>query len=240
MLTNEQIAKNANKIPQPNRQAATRRRCSCAEEDDKTQKRKNFWDQYAKYYNRFLSRDTAAYEQLAEWLRPVVRQKAVLELAAGTGQLAKQLVSAAGSIEATDASAAMIAQARRENDSAKLHFSVQDMFCLPYADASFDVVIVSNALHVVPHPEQALREIRRVLKDDGVLAAPTFTHGENRIWENAKALLMKRAGFPLYSRWTSRGYLDFLQSNGWAVRKRAVVKAAFPLTYAECVKAKKP
>ena len=101
-------------------------------------------------------------------------------------------------------------------------------------------MIVSNALHVVPHPEQALREIRRVLKDDGVLAAPTFTHGENRILENAKALLMKRAGFPLYSRWTSRGYLDFLQSNGWAVRKRAVVKAAFPLTYAECVKAETP
>ena len=170
----------------------------------------------------------------------MVRHKAVLELAAGTGQLAKQLVSAAGSIEATDASAAMIARARQENDSAKLHFSVQDMFCLPYADASFDVVIVSNALHVVPHPEQALREIRRVLKDDGVLAAPTFTHGENRLWENARAWGMQRAGFPLYSRWTSESYLDFLRRNGWAVQKSAVLKAAFPLTYAECVKAETP
>ncbi len=206
----------------------------------KTKDRKNFWDKCAKHYDRFLNRDAAAYEQLAEWLRPVVRHKAVLELAAGTGQLAKQLVSAAGSIEATDASAAMIARARQENDSAKLHFSVQDMFCLPYADASFDVVIVSNALHVVPHPEQALREIRRVLKDDGVLAAPTFTHGENRLWENARAWGMQRAGFPLYSRWTSESYLDFLRRNGWAVQKSAVLKAAFPLTYAECVKAETP
>lgn len=205
-----------------------------------TKDRKNFWDKCAKYYDRFLNRDAAAYEQLAEWLRPVVRHKAVLELAAGTGQLAKQLVSAAGSIEATDASAAMIARARQENDSAKLHFSVQDMFCLPYADASFDVVIVSNALHVVPHPEQALREIRRVLKDDGVLAAPTFTHGENRLLENARAWGMQRAGFPLYSRWTSESYLDFLRRNGWAVQKSAVLKAAFPLTYAECVKAETP
>ena len=205
-----------------------------------TKYRKNFWDKCAKHYDRFLNRDAAAYEQLAEWLRPVVRHKAVLELAAGTGQLAKQLVSAAGSIEATDASAAMIARARQENDSAKLHFSVQDMFCLPYADASFDVVIVSNALHVVPHPEQALREIRRVLKDDGVLAAPTFTHGENRLWENARAWGMQRAGFPLYSRWTSESYLDFLRRNGWAVQKSAVLKAAFPLTYAECVKAETP
>ena len=27
----------------------------------------------------------------------------------------------------------------------------------------------------MPHPEKALQEIRRVLKDDGVLIAPTFT-----------------------------------------------------------------
>ena len=222
------------------RQAETRADAAAQERMTNTKDRKNFWDKCAKHYDRFLNRDAAAYEQLAEWLRPVVRHKAVLELAAGTGQLAKQLVSAAGSIEATDASAAMIARARQENDSAKLHFSVQDMFCLPYADSSFDVVIVSNALHVVPHPEQALREIRRVLKDDGVLAVPTFTHGENRLWENARAWGMQRAGFPLYSRWTSESYLDFLRRNGWAVQKSAVLKAAFPLTYAECVKAETP
>ena len=48
--------------------------------------------------------------------------------------------------------------------STKLYFSVQDMFHLPYADQSFDVVIVSNALHIVPGPERALVEIRWVLK----------------------------------------------------------------------------
>ena len=55
----------------------------------------------------------------------------------------------------------MIAEAKRDNRSAKLYFSVQDMFCLPYAEESFDVVIVSNALHIVPQPEKALAEIRR-------------------------------------------------------------------------------
>ena len=47
---------------------------------------------------------------------------------------------------------------------------------------------------------------------------------------------MKLAGFPLHSRWTSEEYLCFLRQNGWAVRKSAVLKASFPLTYAECVK----
>ncbi|MDR3988508.1 MAG: class I SAM-dependent methyltransferase [Oscillospiraceae bacterium] len=171
-----------------------------------------------------------------ELIRPVVRHKTVLELATGTGLIAKNIVNAAAHIEATDASAEMIAEAKRGNCSAKLHFSVQDMFRLPYADQSFDVVIVSNALHIVPQPEKALAEIRRVLKEDGVLIAPTFNHAENSFSGKVKAFFMRMAGFPLRSKWTREEYLRFLRQNGWAVRKSAVLKASFPLTYAECVK----
>ena len=166
-----------------------------------------------------------------ELIRPVVRHKTVLELATGTGLIAKHIVNAAAHIEATDASAEMIAEAKRDNRSAKLYFSVQDMFFL-----SFHVVIVSNALHIVPQPEKALQEIKRVLKDDGVLIAPTFTHAGNSFSGMVRAFFMRMAGFPLRSKWTSEEYLRFLRQNGWAVRKSAVLKASFPLTYAECVK----
>ena len=171
-----------------------------------------------------------------ELIRPVVKDKTVLELATGTGLIAKNIVNAAVHIEATDASSEMITEAKRNNHSVKLYFSVQDMFSLPYADKSFDVVIVSNALHIVPLPEKALTEIRRVLKDGGVLIAPTFTHAENSFSGKVKAFFMKLAGFPLHNKWTSEEYLSFLQQNGWTVRKSAVLKASFPLTYAECVK----
>ena len=133
-----------------------------------------------------------------------------MELATGTGLIAKHIVNAAAHIEATDASAEMILEAKRDNRSAKLHFSVQDMSRLPYADKSFDVVIVSNALHIVPQPEKALTEICRVLKDDGVLIAPTFTHAGNSFTGKVRAFFMKLAGFPLHSRWTSAEYLRFL------------------------------
>ena len=118
--------------------------------------RKDFWDRNAGLYDRFMRKDGAAYEMMYEMIQPVVRHKTVLELATGTGLIAKHIVNAAAHIEATDASAEMIAEAKRDNRSAKLHFSVQDMFRLPYADQSFDVVIVSNALHIVPQPEKAL------------------------------------------------------------------------------------
>ena len=162
----------------------------------------NFWDKNAGRYDRFMRKDAAAYERLYELLRPVVRQKTVLELATGTGLIAKHIVR--------------------------------------YADQSFDVVIVVNALHIVPEPEKALSEIRRVLKDDGVLIAPTFTHAGNSVSGKAKAFFMSMAGFPLHSRWTSEEYLRFLRQNGWAVRKSAVLKASFPLTYAECTKSEGP
>ena len=196
----------------------------------------NFWDRNAARYDRFMRKDRAAYDEMYELIRPVVKAKTVLELATGTGLIAKHIANAAAHIEATDASPEMIAEAKRDNRSAKLYFSVQDMFCLPYAGESFDVVIVSNALHIVPQPEKALQEIKRVLKDDGVLIAPTFTHAGNSFSGKVRAFFMKRVGFPLHSKWTSEEYLRFLRQNGWAVRKSAVLKASFPLTYAECVK----
>ena len=199
------------------------------------QEHKNFWDKNAGRYDRFMRKDRAAYDEMYELIRPVVRHKTVLELATGTGLIAKHIVNAAAHIEATDASAEMITEAKRTR-SAKLHFSVQDMFRLPYANQSFNVVIVSNALHIVPQPEKALQEIKRVLKDDGVLIAPTFTHAGNSFSGMVRAFFMRMAGFPLHSKWTSEEYLRFLRQNGWTVRKSAVLKASFPLTYAECVK----
>jgi len=201
------------------------------------QEHKNFWDKNAGRYDRFMRKDQTAYEEMYALIWPVVKAKTVLELATGTGLIAKNIVNAAAHIEASDTSAEMIREAKRGNHSAKLYFSVQDMFCLPYADESFDVVIVSNALHIVPQPEKALAEIHRVLRDDGVLIAPTFTHAENSFFGNSKAFFLKLAGFPLHSRWTSEEYLCFLQQNGWTVRKSDVLKASFPLTYVECVKA---
>ena len=134
----------------------------------------DFWDKHAAHYDRFLRRDMAAYQQMYELICPAVRHKTVLELATGTGLIASHIINAAEQIEATDASEEMIHLAKEANRSSKLHFSVQDMFHLPYADHSFDVAIVSNALHIVPQPEKALAEACRVLKDDGLAHCPHF------------------------------------------------------------------
>ena len=53
------------------------------------QEHKNFWDKNAGRYDRFMRKDGAAYEMMYEMIQPVVRHKTVLELATGTGLIAK-------------------------------------------------------------------------------------------------------------------------------------------------------
>ena len=83
---------------------------------------KNSWDRNAGRYDRFMRKDRAAYEKIYALLRPVVKAKTVLELATGTGLIAKSIVNAAAHIEATDASAEMIVEAKRDNRSAKVYY----------------------------------------------------------------------------------------------------------------------
>ena len=45
---------------------------------------KNFWDKNTGRYDRFMRKDRAAYEEMYELIRPVVKAKTVLELATGT------------------------------------------------------------------------------------------------------------------------------------------------------------
>ena len=172
--------------------------------------REGFWDKNAGRYDRFMRNDRAAYEKMYGLIRPVVKAKTVLEVATGTGLIAKSIVNAAAHIEATDASAKMILEAKRDNQSAKLHFSVQDMFCLPYAQKSFEVVIASNVLHIVPHPEKALQ--RNQAGAEGTTAClsrqPSPTRG-NSVSGKAKAFFHEYGGIPPPQQVDKRGIPTF-------------------------------
>ena len=142
---------------------------------------KQFWERFSRHYSGFMRRSQATYQQICKAMRPFLkRDMDVLELACGTGQLSVPLSPCVRSWEATDFSAEMIHQAKKQVHSSRLHFSVQDATKLPYGPESFDAVVISNALHVMPHPEKAQAEAWRVLKPGGWLFAPTFVWGKSR------------------------------------------------------------
>ena len=158
----------------------------------------------------------------------------VLELACGTGLLSVKIAPTVKHLESTDFSQEMIVQAKKKVHS-KLFFSVQDATALPYAPKTFDAVIISNALHIMPEPQKALSEIKRVLRDDGILIAPTFT-AAGSLGGRIKNRIMELSGFKVFHKWTPESYLAFLKSNGFEIQKSEVLSGALTLTYAEARK----
>lgn len=100
-----------------------------------------------------------------------VAGRRILDAGCGSGSLAAQLRDRGADVTGIDASAGMLAIARRRlGDDVPLH--VGDL-CdpLPFADASFDDVVASLVLHYLEDWAPTLAEIRRVLRPGGRLIA---------------------------------------------------------------------
>lgn len=95
----------------------------------------------------------------------------VLDLAAGTGELARRLANRNDSISvvAADLSRAMLLRASGKADSLRVDRLQAHSGRLPLASESFDRVICSNSFHHFDAPFSALREVRRVLRPGGSL-----------------------------------------------------------------------
>ena len=142
----------------------------------------------------------------------------ILELACGTGQLSFPLSDCTNSWTATDFSENMIKQAKRRGTTEKLSFCVADATALSYENENFDCVVISNALHIMPEPEKAMQEIRRVLKKDGILYAPTFLWAEKKS-SGLRKRLMSITGFKAYKEWNKENFCEFITDYGFTVVK---------------------
>lgn len=196
---------------------------------------KKFWQRFAKIYAPFMKSSAPLYNEICDKItQQLNRNMDVLELACGSGQLSFKLSNYVKTYEATDFSDQMISEAKKKQKGSRLHFSVQDATNLPYADNSFDAVIISNALHIMPYPEKALSEIKRVLKFDGILFAPTFIHGESKGYR-LRIKMMEAVGFRTYSKWSEKDFVQFLIQNGFTPTEHTVIGDTLaPLCYMEC------
>ena len=193
---------------------------------------KKFWDKVSGKYDFVRKTDKSAYDNFIGQIKNELNEdKTVLELATGTGFISLEIAPFCKNVTATDFSEEMIRIADKKPKKTKnLSFSIQDATNLPYEDNSFDVVIIANALHIMPNPEKALLNIRRVLKNDGILIAPNFIKRGNFI-DVIVETPMKIFGFKTYSKWTYNEYLQFLRDNGWNIIRHELLKAKMPIAY---------
>jgi demethylmenaquinone methyltransferase/2-methoxy-6-polyprenyl-1,4-benzoquinol methylase len=153
---------------------------------------------------------------------PARREQTVLDVATGTGAVALELARTSGcSVVGLDQSAEMLAEARHRVKAAGFSEQIElvegTALALPFADASFDHLTVTYLLRYVPDPEDAARELTRVVKRDGTLALLEFAVPRGLVpralWE-----LWVRAGLPLTGRLISLGWHDVGRFLGPSIR----------------------
>jgi SAM-dependent methyltransferase len=135
----------------------------------------------------FLSTNGIGYEaQMGRWSRRLAPlligfarlngRGRVLDVGCGTGSLSFALAHVPGieAIHGVDLSVPYIQHAQAQVTDARVRFDVADACKLPFPDGSFDNSLSCLMLQFVPDASIAVREMRRVTRSGGTVAATTW------------------------------------------------------------------
>jgi len=198
---------------------------------------KKFWQRVAKLYAPVMNGNKNQYNQISSQIaQKLTPGTDMLELATGPGILSFALAHTGANIIATDFSEKMIEEAKKKPCSSNVRFEIADATSLLYENETFDVVLIANALHIMPEPDKAMNEIYRVLKPNGLLVAPTFIHGGTK-GQLIRSRMMELIGFRTFHKWDSRELVEFIENHNFTVcAQKAFRGSMMPLCYIEANK----
>ena len=151
------------------------------------------FDVAAGAYDRFMGRYSGGLApQLAD-LAGVTAGRSALDVGCGPGGLTAELVARLGpdSVAAVDPSEPFVAAARERNPGVDVRVAAAE--ALPFDDDTFDVALAQLVVHFMADPVAGLREMARVTRPGGVVAACVWDHAGERsplsvFWRAARAL----------------------------------------------------
>ncbi len=139
----------------------------------------------------------------------------VLELGCGTGEMWLEqgdMIRRCSRLILSDLSEGMLSAAQANlKDYDGIGYKKVDIQDIPFADKEFDVVIANMMLYHVPDLSKGLREVHRVLKDNGTFYCATY--GENGMMEHIELMF---DDFPISSAYN----YNFTLQNGERTLKR--------------------
>src|SRR6202011_5915457 len=134
-----------------------------------------YWASDGAAYERFLGRWTRVLAAPFTEFARLPEEGAIIDIGCGTGSLALTLTERRrGRVAGLDIAVPYIAFARSRPGTHGVDFAVGDAFRLPYSDRHFTASLAQLALNFVPDPALALREMRRVVRPGGVVAAAVW------------------------------------------------------------------
>ena len=144
-------------------------------------------------YDRFMGRYSVPLaSQLADFAGVAAGQR-VLDVGCGPGALTTELVDRLGpaAVSAVDPSEPFVAAARDRHPGVSVQRAAAEE--LPFADREFDAALAQLVVHFMADPVAGLREMARVTRKDGVVAACVWDHAGGQgplsvFWQAAREL----------------------------------------------------
>ena len=199
-----------------------------------------FWDKISPLYDLFeniYNRKvfTGTGKKVAEFIEP---SDVVLECACGTGAISIYLVQKCRKLMATDFSKGMLKRAARKcRKYGNVRFRRADITDLKCGNARFDKAVAGNVIHLLPEPEKALLELKRVVKPGGKIIIPTYINRTNNAAGFAvKIVDMLGAGFK--RQFDLGTYRKFFEDMGYKDVEYTIVDGRMPCAIAVITKEK--
>jgi SAM-dependent methyltransferase len=151
------------------------------------------FDVAAEAYDRFMGRYSRLLAPQMADFAGVTRGRRAVDVGCGPGALTAELVDRLGAdaVAAVDPSAPFVEAIRTRYPGVEVHQAPAE--ALPFADASFDVALAQLVVHFMSDPVAGLTEMRRVTRNDGIVAACVWDLAGGRsplsvFWEAAAEL----------------------------------------------------
>ena len=131
----------------------------------------------AESYDRFMGRYSVPLAPQLAALADVAAGQRALDVGCGPGALTAELVRRLGAanVAAADPSEPFVTAARERNPGVAVELAAAED--LPFADDSFDAALAQLVVHFMSDPVAGLREMARVTRAGGVVAATVWDHG---------------------------------------------------------------
>ena len=117
----------------------------------------------------------------------------VLDLACGTGLLARTLLDRLGDgahVHGVDADPSMLAYAARRTSDRRVSWHHADATRIPIEGSTLDLVVCNQGLQFFPEPTTVLAEVSRVLRPGGRLALAVWGQLEHNPWPKAMSVAL--------------------------------------------------